>query len=569
MIILGIKLTHDGAVALIDKGQLIFCYEMEKINNSMRYASFCITIEELDDILKEYGYSLEDVDRIVIDGWTAIDWDKMIGGVEQRGPLAEITWKGQPVVITTNELAGYGHFVTKEENVLTPHDFEFKQQRFGYRSYLHVSGHIAAAYCSSSFSARREDAYILIWDGGMPPQLFYYRHRRKALVNLGILFPLAGYIYSYFSHAFEPFSSMEQSLSIAGKAMAYMALGKVDPRILDRYRSIFGELEQMSSPTKMNFDVVAVLTPQFIKLAKEFGKAGGFPDTDMLTTFQEFLKELLIEELSRKVKEYPGYTNNLCLSGGCALNIKWNSEIRKSGIFREVWVPPFPNDSGSAIGIACCEMMVSDGITSLGWNVYSGPQIRSNHGANDLVNGYQPAPCSLEELAEILHTNDVPVVFLNGRAELGPRALGSRSILAPAVSAQMKDTLNRIKGRENYRPVAPICLEEHAPTIFTPGSSDPYMLFEHQVKENWIDKVPAIRHLDGTARLQTVNTGNGKIYELLMHYYRRSGIPLLCNTSANFNGKGFFPDVQSAMRWGKANFIWHNDILFTRVAPAS
>jgi len=175
-------------------------------------------------------------------------------------------------------------------------------------------------------------------------------------------------------------------------------------------------------------------------------------------------------------------------------------------------------------------------------------------------------PCSLEELADLLVASGDPVVFLNGRAELGPRALGNRSILAPAVCAEMKDTLNRLKGRESYRPVAPICLEEHAPMIFSPGSADPYMLFEHYVKETWKARVPAICHLDGTARLQTVSAINGKIYELLMYYYQKSGIPLLCNTSANLNGSGFFPDVQSAMKWGKANFIWHNNMLFAKAS---
>jgi len=129
----------------------------------------------------------------------------------------------------------------------------------------------------------------------------------------------------------------------------------------------------------------------------------------------------------------------------------------------------------------------------------------------------------------------------------------------------MKAKLNAMKNRENYRPVAPICMEEFAPDIFAPGTPDPYMLFEHFVKEAWKERVPAICHLDGSARLQTVNAWrNPVVYDLLKAYFRLSGIPLLCNTSANLNGSGFFPDVQSAMRWDKANFIWSNDILYTK-----
>ena len=154
---------------------------------------------------------------------------------------------------------------------------------------------------------------------------------------------------------------------------------------------------------------------------------------------------------------------------------------------------------------------------------------------------------------------------MNGRAESGPWALGNRSILAAAVSPDMKLQLNKLKGREAYCPVAPVCLEEDAPEIFTPGHRDPYMLFEHQVKLSWKDRVPAICHIDGTARLQTVNKEqNPGIYFLLKRYKELSGIPLLCNTSANFNGKGFFPDISSVMDWGKVNFIWHAGKLYTK-----
>jgi carbamoyltransferase len=127
----------------------------------------------------------------------------------------------------------------------------------------------------------------------------------------------------------------------------------------------------------------------------------------------------------------------------------------------------------------------------------------------------------------------------------------------------MKKLLNMIKGREDYRPVAPICLEEDAAEVFSPGSPDPYMLYEHIVRDGWKDKVPAICHLDGTARLQTVNREeNAAIHELLGHYKKLSGVPLLCNTSANFNGRGFFPDVASVMVWDKVNFIWNDDKVF-------
>src|SRR5205085_2506398 len=109
-----------------------------------------------------------------------------------------------------------------------------------------------------------------------------------------------------------------------------------------------------------------------------------------------------------------------------------------------------------------------------------------------------------------------------------------RSILASPVSKTMKDRLNTLKLREPYRPVAPVCLEDHAADIFDPGTRDHHMLFEHKVRDSWKEKIPAALHVDQTARLQTVTRKtNPVLFDLLTEFYKVSGIPVLCNTSAN------------------------------------
>jgi carbamoyltransferase len=204
-------------------------------------------------------------------------------------------------------------------------------------------------------------------------------------------------------------------------------------------------------------------------------------------------------------------------------------------------------------------MATQGGPWALDWSVYCGPQIRFGNS----VPGWTSRPCDLAELAHLLATDGEPVVFLNGAAEIGPRALGNRSILAPAVDERMKATLNAMKRREEFRPVAPICLQEYAAEIFDPGSHDPYMLFDHMVRPGWTRRVPAICHLDGTARLQTVNAQeNPAVYRVIDEYRKITGIPLLCNTSANLNGSGFFPDVESAMRWGKVRYVYFDGKLY-------
>jgi carbamoyltransferase len=234
--------------------------------------------------------------------------------------------------------------------------------------------------------------------------------------------------------------------------------------------------------------------------------------------------------------------------------------LRGSGLFDEVWVPPFPNDSGAAIGTACCEMFLGGGSAALDWNAYSGPPLLP--GA--VPDGWTARPCDERQLAEILHRENEPVVVLSGRAEIGPRALGNRSILAPATSAAMKDRLNAMKDRAEYRPVAPICLSGRSAGLFSPGGDDPYMLFDHQIRGDWADRVPAVVHLDGTARLQTIDpASDSAAARILTAYADLSGIPVLCNTSANFNGKGFFPDVASAAKWGRAPYIWSEGTLYS------
>jgi carbamoyltransferase len=565
MIICGIKLTHDGAIALIDNGKLIFCYEAEKINNNERFADLSdFNLEYVASILQKNGYSMQDVDQFVIDGWG--DFNHMSSDNDYPEFSLDL-----PQLADTNRrlrLAGYGAFITGED-VLARQAYEYPEIPLHYSSYLHVSGHILGAYCTSPFPARAQDSFALVWDGGMSPQLFYVQYRSGEIINLGSLFSLSGGIYSAFASNFKPFNHYAfDDPSIAGKLMAYISKGNCIPEVLHKFKAIFNEREEKIHLLKeKGIHAVKRNTTLFLQDILLFGELNDISGDDMMTTFHFFLQEILVEHLSRAVKDHAEMEKNLCYAGGCALNIKWNSAIRSTELFREMWVPPFPNDSGSAIGAACCEMFVHKGKQSLDWNVYAGPSLQDT-----IVNAHSEKwtakQCSIKELARTLHLTGEPVVFLNGRAELGPRALGNRSILAAPVQG-MKEILNRVKNRESYRPVAPICMEEYAPDIFSPGSPDPLMLYNHDVKADWLEKIPAVCHIDGTARLQTVTaTQNPVIYELLTEYQLLSGIPLLCNTSANLNGKGFFPDVDSAMAWGKADFIWSGGILYAKIKSA-
>ena len=557
MIICGLKLTHDGAIAILDNSRLIFSIEMEKLMNNERYTSI-EHAEVIQEVVATFGYKITDINRFVIDGWGGFDKDALavqprleIGNESNRLTIQNMQTTYQLEIAQYRE-RNNAHSIVQKYNF---HGLKIDNHVFDYSSYLHVTGHVMSAYCTSPFAENNEGSYVLVWDGGMYPRLYYIDPLKNEIENFNPIFLLIGNIYSIFSQHFGPFkagtSFAKDDLSIAGKVMAYIAHGKIRRELFAEFEKIY----QTSYDNPMGFANV------FASTFKKKIEGSNIPDEDILLTFHTFLEELLIAKLKKKIMRFPRQHNNICLAGGCALNIKWNSAIRNSSLFEAVYVPPFPNDSGSAVGMACAELWNESKQLKLDWNVYSGPPLIDSQPAQ----GWITSDCSLKKLAEILHCTNEPIVFLNNRAELGPRALGNRSILAAAISDKMKSILNLIKNREDYRPVSPICLEDQAEKIFMPGMKDTYMLFDHKVRKDWLDKIPAVVHLDQTARLQTITyKENPEITELLTHYHNLSGTPLLCNTSANFKGRGFFPDVQSATKWNKVNYVWSNNKLYER-----
>lgn len=555
MIICGLKLTHDGAVAVVEGGVLRCCIEVEKLSNNERYSS----IDDLaivPQILESEGVNPAAVDLYAVDGWGG--YDETALALQPRleiGANNNLLSTRDGETNLTLEVAQYEER-SLADALLAPRSFSglrMQGRSVDYQGYLHVADHVASAYCTSPFARSGESSYVAIWDGGMYPRLYFFDAQTRKLDNLGPLFLLIGNVYTIFSQHFGAFkvrgNFAKDDLSVAGKVMAYIAKGVVREEILPCFDEVYRE--KYEHP--MGFANV------FARAVREALAGKGYSDEDILASFHVYLERLLVEKLAKKVERARRPSRNLCFAGGCALNIKWNSAIRASRVFDHVHVPPFPNDSGSAIGAACSAMLHATGRLWLDWDVYSGPRI-----SNSLPEEpWRASQCDIVALARLLHETGEPVVVLNGRAELGPRALGNRSVLATATSGHMKDELNRIKQREGYRPVSPLCLEDRAREIFDPGTPDPWMLFEHRARPQWVDRIPAVIHLDGTARLQTINPRqNACIAALLTEYEKLSGVPVLCNTSANHHGHGFFPDVRSAADWGGARFIWCDGTLY-------
>jgi carbamoyltransferase len=238
---------------------------------------------------------------------------------------------------------------------------------------------------------------------------------------------------------------------------------------------------------------------------------------------------------------------NLCIAGGVALNCVANGRIAREAGFENVWIQPAAGDDGIAIGCAYYGHLAVQGkrrsfVVS---NAYFGVQYKDAnlHDAIDrrlvrLATVRRRSDNICAETAKVLADGKV-VGWFQGRSEFGPRALGNRSILADPRTAEMKDILNkRVKFRQAFRPFAPIVLAERAKDVFVGEEDSPFMLLAKHVQPEWREKIPAIVHVDGTARVQTVRQEDNEVlYRLLKEFDAITGVPVLLNTSFNVKGE--------------------------------
>jgi carbamoyltransferase len=258
-------------------------------------------------------------------------------------------------------------------------------------------------------------------------------------------------------------------------------------------------------------------------------------------SLQHVIEETMLE-LTDWLQKETG-EENLSLAGGVALNCVANARLRDRGAFKNIWVQPASGDDGTALGAALWVDSQQRKITERSFvmdHCYWGPEYTDEEIEKSLKLWKVPhrkLNNIAEETADIL-AQDKIIGWYQGRMEFGPRALGSRSILASPINPEMQARLNEVKDREDFRPVAPVVLEDEAGEWFERAKYSPFMLFVYDVKPDKADKIPAVRHTDGTARIQTINQRQHKnYYDLLKAFHRKTGVPVLVNTSFNTLGK--------------------------------
>jgi carbamoyltransferase len=281
--------------------------------------------------------------------------------------------------------------------------------------------------------------------------------------------------------------------------------------------------------------------PDFAALAPRREPDGGMTEAhaDLAASVQARLEEVILD-LARWVYDAAGGPRALTMAGGVALNCVANARLAAQGPYARVWVQPAAGDAGTALGAA---LHVASG---------RGDRVAPMPGA-DLGRGFTDEeleatlrrarvrytrPASIAGYAAEVLAHDGIVAWFQGRSEYGPRALGHRSLLAHPGNEANTERLNEVKGREQFRPVAPMVLHARAAELFEGQLPSPYMLFVHQVRDEWRKRIPAVVHVDGTARVQTVDPAADPLTAgLLSAFEARTGLPVVVNTSLNTAGR--------------------------------
>ena len=271
-------------------------------------------------------------------------------------------------------------------------------------------------------------------------------------------------------------------------------------------------------------------------------------DADLAASVQQRVEEMLLE-LASWLQAQTG-EQRLALAGGVALNCVANARLYAEGPFDEVWVQPAAGDAGTALG-AALHVASQLGDRTRPMHTAALGRSWSEEELGHWLSGAGVAFERVDDIAAVVAdelAQDGIVAWFQGRSEFGPRALGHRSLLADPRRADNTERLNEVKGREQFRPVAPMVLEERAAEVFRGRLPSPHMLFTHAVAPEWRERIPAVVHVDGSARIQTVSADDEPLMaRVLEEFDARTGVPVVVNTSLNTAGRPMADDPRDAL----------------------
>ena len=560
--ILGISaFYHDSAACILINGKIIAAAQEERFTRKKHDPSY--PHNAIEFVLKYVNLRLSEVDQIIFFEKPFLKFERLLETYVAFAPKGFVSFaKAMPLWIKEKLFQKNLLF-----NKLKNHDQNYNSDKNIFFSDHHLS-HAASAFFPSPFN----EAVVLTADGvgEWATTTVAIGKENKLEIKKEIHFPHSlGLLYSAFTY-YTGFKVNSGEYKLMGLAPYGNPIYQDKVKLLvDLKDDGTFRLDQKY------FNYATGLTMTNEKFNDLFGQKPRDPSNEKITQFhmdiaasiQKVTEEIMIK-LAKSIREEYGI-RNLCLAGGVALNCVANGKIFKEKIFDNIWIQPAAGDAGGSLGAALALWYIDQGNKrSVDLNddmkgSYLGPEFNQNKIERELVAaGANFETLKYEELinttAELL-SKEKAIGWFQGRMEFGPRALGGRSILADARSNKMQKNLNlKVKYRESFRPFAPSVLREDLSEWFEMNVDSPYMLLvaninsdkkiemtDQQRKLFGIDKlnikrseIPAVTHVDYTARIQTVTKKtNKRYYDLISKFKEKTGCPVLVNTSFNVRGE--------------------------------
>ena len=559
---------HDSAAALIVDGRIVAAAQEERFSRKKHDAGF--PSAAVAYCLNEAGLELAQVDFVAFYEKPILKFDRLIETYLAFAPDGFKSFRSAIPVWVKEKLF-------QERELKRGLDGQFNR-RIVYA--MHHNSHAASAFFPSPF----EEAAILTMDGVGEWATASYgagrgnriqiTHEQKFPHSLGLLYSAFTYYCGFKVNSGEY------------KLMGLAPYGQ--PRYVERIVGTMMEVEDDGSiwMDMSYFNYCQGLTMTSEKFHGVFGGPPRRPESpiterqmDIAASIQKVTEDVMLKA-ARHVHAQTGLPN-LCLAGGVALNCVANGRIQREGPFERIWVQPASGDAGGALGAALHvwhqlldeprRPKASDSMNgSLLGPAAKASDLKSFLAAKDARYTEYPDDASLCDAVADLMAREQVVGWFQGRMEFGPRALGARSIIGDARSPSLQSTMNlKIKFRESFRPFAPVVLKERASDYFEmpPEAESPYMMLVAPVREDkraringeqprGLDRVkmvrseiPAVTHVDYSARVQTVDPGrNGRFYELVKTFERKTGCPVIINTSFNVRGEPIVCTPEQAYR---------------------
>ncbi len=513
---------HDGGASLIVDGKLLFSVEEEKLI-CKRHAYDTLPLESIKACLNYGNITMDDIDRVVI-GW---DYEKLYEMLGKK-------------------------FISKEEMSKALFNDEKYADKIEYLT--HHQAHAYSAFIPSNY----DKALVLIVDGQgeYMGTSVYLADRNSKNLKLLMETPVSlGYFYTGITKQIG-FKGGEE-----GKTMGLASYG--EPTYVEELRKLINLDENGNINCAFHIDKVgkdeekASLEKWKELLSNIIPKRNGkiievtediLPYANLAKSSQVILEEIMCGLIKKYVKETG--VHDVCIAGGVGLNCPTSSAVENMDEVSRVFVQPAANDGGISLGAAI------KGAIDLGDDVkiemipYLGPEYSNKEIEKALKEkdyNYDEFDNIEEVIARLLAEGKI-VANYQGRLELGPRALGNRSLLASPEKYEMLVRMNELKGREVWRPLAPAVMYDKQETVFDSDIFSPHMTKNFKVLNEMKDRLQAITHVDGTARIQSLTKEyNELFYNIINEFYKLTGIPVVINTSFNVKGEPIVCTPQEAI----------------------